>query len=164
MSAIGARINAVLGQLVLLSDVGAVQSTERVSMGRGGHGTHKERGKAPAGSLAPFHERPLVVQYVERIQRVCEAMERDLETMREGGTVRRGPRDTRSPHYRAEAEDILREQGRPPVYLAFIYGWTEDGVRKLRGRNGLDPDTGERVSRRDILTSREPGDGSTVSA
>lgn len=153
---LGARLNAALAELLLLSDVPALNPERNtVSTGRGGHGTHKERGQAPIGTHAPFHERPLVEQYAERFQRLIEAAERDVEGVRRGNRTRRNPRDTRSAQYRAEVRAILAEEGRDPVWVAFVYGWTEDAVRRLRKREGRDPDTGERA-RRNVLTASTP--------
>lgn len=144
------RINHLLTQLMLLSDVpGTDPSRDPVSTGKGGHGTHKTRGGAPTGTFAPIHERPLVVQYADRIERLCAAMEVDLAA--EAGA------DVPSPAARKRREDaaILAEEGRSPTWVAFVYGRTTEAVRKLRSRADFDPDTGEAVWRARPLTSRE---------
>lgn len=47
----------------------------------------------------------------------------------------------------AQTRAVLDEVGMDPTAVAFIYGMTTESVRRLRGRNGRDPDTGEHVSR-----------------
>jgi hypothetical protein len=149
------RINHLLTQLMLLSDVpGTDPSRDPVSTGKGGHGTHKTRGGAPAGVFTPMHDRPLVVQYVDRLERLCEAMEADVATVKHGSTNRPAA-DKRSAGKRRDDRQILGEEGRDPTWVAFVYGRTTEGVRKLRQRADLDPDTGEAVRRAHLLTSRE---------
>lgn len=149
---LGERVNRILLDLLLLLEGGAIDPTrDVVSTGSGGHGSHKAR-SAPPGAFARFHDRPLVEQYAERFERLCIAAERDLEAVRQGVDTRPA-RDTRSKRKRDEDRAILREVGRDPTWVAFVYGRTTDSVQRLRKRHGLDPNTGERAPR--PLTSRE---------
>ena len=43
----------------------------------------------------------------------------------------------------AQTRAILGEVGMDATTVAFIYGSTTEAVKKLRGRNGRDPDTGQ---------------------
>jgi len=51
------------------------------------------------------------------------------------------PRDAQKARTRA----ILAEVGLDPVAVAFVYGVTDDAVKKARGRAGRDSHTGQRV-------------------
>lgn len=81
---------------------------------------------------------------------LAEAMERSLERWVEvwaaqvdqGRTIAKGDRTSSAAKARQRA--ILGERGLPAVAVAFTYGMTEHGVMQIRGRHGLDPDTGLR--------------------
>lgn len=148
---IAARLNRVLGQLLLLADAGAIDQTRvRVNRGSGGHGTHKGRGMAPEGAFATLEERSPVVQWSARFDRMLAIAERELTEAQSG-------RAASPARKRAEDRTILKDYvGVDPTAVAYIFGRTTAAVRKLRSRNGRAPDTGERASR-DVLTTRGVG-------
>lgn len=63
--------------------------------------------------------------------------------------------DRRSAAKRSTDAAILAAVGADPTELAYLHGRTTEGVRKLRLRRGLDPDTGERARRPSPITSRD---------
>lgn len=142
-------IRAYRGSL-LLSNVGAVDpeaAADRVSTGRGGHGSHKARTAPTFGA-----ELPLSVELEHLIERLATVAERRLEDAKRGATGRPA-QDKVGRAKRAEDAAILREQGRGATEVAYLYGRTTEGIRKLRQRSGLDPETGERLDRPRPLTA-----------
>jgi hypothetical protein len=152
---LAARLNDVLGQLLLLPDAGAIDPTkDNISVGRGGHGTHKERGIAPSGTFAALEERPAVIQWAARFGRMLDVAERELEEARSGAVATSAKGARTGAVKDAEDRTILKDYvGMDPTTVAYIFGRTTEGIRKLRGRKGLDPATGERAQR-DTLTPR----------
>lgn len=153
---LGARVNRVLVDLMMLGHGATVdpeQARNRVSAGKGGHGTHKARGAAPSGAFVALEDRPLVVQYAERIDRIVRVAEREVENARRGADARAANGDTRSARRRSETRTIIEAYvGVDPIDVGFIFRKSTESVRKLRQRDGRDPDTGERV-RTDVVTS-----------
>lgn len=144
---LGARINRALQGLLLLGNPGAVDtSRDTVSNGRGGHGTHAERGKAPTDF------RPLVEEWAEFFRRACDMAELDLAM--EKGEVER-PTEVRkgrvsSAAIRERRHRIQRAtiyQGRRPEFVAYVEGCSVSLVRDDREKGRLDPLTGFPVPR-----------------
>jgi hypothetical protein len=100
------------------------------------------RSKPSSSYLSFGRDRPLEVRMAESFARWLDVWDREVN----GGGQRVNEEDTRSAARKAQTKAILGEVGMDPTALAFIYGMTTDGVRKLRGRNGRDPETGQRAS------------------
>lgn len=146
----GQRLNEALGRLLLQPTPPGVDfeaSADRVSTGKGGHGTHKARGQAPTGALQSGLDRPEFIWWLEQAERLVLALERDVEhnARRPEGTHARGDRE--SAVKRATDRRIVSEvyEGRDPTFVAFLEGRTTEGVRKLRQRHQRDPDDGSRL-------------------
>lgn len=134
---------------LLLANAPAVDHTRvRVSRGSGGHGKHGTT------TLAPTHgaDVPLSVEMEDALARFALVYSRRLDVEQKGaeGHVPHG--DSRSAARRDETRAILAQVGSDPTEVAYLYGRTTEAIRKLRLRNGLDADTGERV-RRQVLTA-----------
>ncbi|HEX3241129.1 MAG TPA: hypothetical protein VHR18_13465 [Solirubrobacterales bacterium] len=86
--------------------------------------------KPGSSHLSFYADLPLSVEMEQSLLRWVQAWEQKVE----GQTS-----DAR----RAQTEAILGERG-DPTAVAFVFGSTTEAVRKLRGRNGRDPDTGQR--------------------
>lgn len=155
---LGTRVNDVLLRLLVLPEGRAVDPTMNgygttISTGKGGHGTHKARGSAPSGAFDGLEERAPVVKWAERISRILDAAERECEAYERGAQATGPAQDKVSDRKRGEDRSILADYvGEDPTTVAYIFRRTTEGVRKLRQRNGLDPDTGERITR-DVLTA-----------
>ena len=129
------------GTLLLPTASAIDYSRDVVSQGKGGHG------KPPSFGADP----PLSVQMEQALARFVRVWQRRLDEARAGANGR-SSHDRTSTAKREEDKAILASIGEDPTALAFLYGRTTEGVRKLRRRHGLDPDTGERV-KRDTLTA-----------
>jgi hypothetical protein len=128
---------------LLLPNAQAVDtSRDVVSNGRGGHGKHGTTTTTPTFGA----DAPLPVELERSLGRFVEVWERRLEahTSAVDGDLSRPGAKTGAVK-RAEDDAILRAVGLEPIDLAFVYRRSTEAVRKLRLRNGLDPETGERV-------------------
>lgn len=134
---------------LLLPNPGAVDyGRDVVSQGKGGHGTHGERGRiATFGQDVPF-----CVAMETALARFVEVWEARLRREVSGVPGHAPKGDKVGSAKRAEDRAVLACVGQDPTEVAYLYGRTTEGVRKLRQRNGLDADTGERA-RRDVLTA-----------
>jgi hypothetical protein len=148
-------------------------SRDVISTGKGGHGTHKQRGRiASFRGDKPFSERfaewlAMAVAYwryemdVERrgVER-AEVPEALVELARGlhgiASTRGTGAADKAGPAKRAEDKAILALKG-DPIVVGLLFGRTSEAVRKLRERNEQDPHTGDRARKPSPLTSRVPG-------
>lgn len=149
MASLGNRLNKVLGGLLLLTEGATVDPTkDTISVGRGGHSTHGERGRRPGGS-----SRPLVVQWAERFEHMILAAERDLADAKHGtGRVEfSGTKPAAGLRKR-----IHEYEGRDPVWIAFIEGCSVELVRKVRREADLNMVTGERLERRERPLTAHP--------
>jgi len=83
-----------------------------------------------------FHggDLPLSVEMERSFQRYTSYWTERLKAETEGRSTR---------HVTTRA--ILAEVGVDPTTVAFLYGSTTEAVRKLRGRHGRDPETGQPV-------------------
>lgn len=99
-----------------------------------GTGPKISRSKAGSSDLHFRGDLPLPVEMERSFQRYVRYWTQRLKAEAEGR-----PSDAR----RATTRAILAEVGVDPTTVAFVYGSTTEAVRKLRGRNGRDPDTGQ---------------------
>jgi hypothetical protein len=83
---------------------------------------------------------PVSVEMERSLLRWIEVWRRKVE----GQNPALPSQDKTSSARKAQAQAILGERGMDPTAVAFIYGTTTEAVKKQRGRNGLDPDTGQR--------------------
>lgn len=120
-------------------------SRDIVSNGRGGHGKHGQR----SAHLAFAQDLPVAVEMERSFARWCDVWEARLDG---ADPAQSAPGAKTGKAKRAEDKAIVAAVGMDPTALAFIYRRTTEGVRKLRLRNGLDPDTGERTPRTRMLT------------
>lgn len=152
---LGRRLNAALTGLLMLGDGGAVDPARvRPSRGRGGHGKHGTTTAPPDGAFARLEDQAPVVRWVERFARQIEAAERELEDARGGAEAHAPNGDVRSRLRKSETRSILEDYvGVDPTTVAYIFRRTTEAVRKLRARDGRDPETGERVRREGPLTA-----------
>lgn len=97
------------------------------------------------GSGSPRLARDLTVS--EELERTIRNVAEVYRRKAEGGTVSVSSTDKTSSARREQNKAVLSEVGMDPTAVAFIYGMTTESVRRLRGRHGRDPDTGEHVSR-----------------
>lgn len=129
---IGQRINDGLAKLLVVELNGPAVDTTRdiVTTGKGGHGTHKERGKAPAGNA-----RPLVEQWAEQAQRVAEGIEEAIREIQTGAKPQEfgGIKPARG--LRSRIHDY---EGRGVVYVAYHERCSVELVRKVRAEKGRD--------------------------
>lgn len=119
---------------------------DSINMGSGGHGTHKERGKAPTDF------RPLVLEWADFFRRAAELAEHDL-AMERG----EAPRPTMVKPGRVDAKRkkerdrrIARSPlyiGRRPEFVAYMEGVSVTLVKDARTASRLDPLSGERGER-----------------
>jgi hypothetical protein len=101
-------------------------------------------GSKPGSSHLSFgSDRPLEIRMVESFARWLDVWEREAEQCPVSVV---NDADHRSAAARERKRAILDEVGMDPTALAFVYGMTTESVRKLRGRNGRDPETGQRAS------------------
>lgn len=136
--------------LGLLTNTSAVDpSRERLNLGKATHGSMKT--SRPLGFRG---ELPPSVEMEEALGRFVQVWERRLDE-HSRGRVQTASGDRRSTARKAEDDAILREAGRDATEVAYLYGRTTEGVRKMRGRRGFDPDTGERIVK-DNLTAPPP--------
>lgn len=130
----------------LLSSDGPAVDTARdvISNGRGGHGKH-----GITTSPNTFgHDLPTAVAMELSFARWCDVWERQGQPAQ--------PTAARAKHGTArQAEDraILDAVGMDPIDLGYVYRRSTEAICQLRRRRGLDPQTGERVSRPEPLTA-----------
>ncbi len=114
----------------LASEGGTAGLTERVT------------GSKPGSSHLTFaDDLPLSVELERFYRRAAEYWSRRVEGQDLPSAFRK---DSRSPAKKEQTRAILAERGVDPTAVAFIHGSSTEAVRKLRGRNGFDPDTGLR--------------------
>gem|GEM_PF-6790239 len=87
---------------------------------------------------------PVSVRMEQSLLRWVGVWEREVE----GQNPALRSQDKVSSTRKAKTQAILGEVGMDPTAVAFIYGTTTEAVKKQRGRNGLDPDTGLRKGAR----------------
>jgi len=83
---------------------------------------------------------PTSVEMERFYRRAADYWARRVEGRDAPSTFRK---DSRSEGKRDQTRAILAEVGMDATAVAFIYGSTTEAVKKLRGRNGRDPDTGQ---------------------
>lgn len=140
-------VRAYRGSTLLANAQGVDYSRDVVSQGDGGHGKHGTTTTEPSFGDDP----PLPVRIVGLVERVADVVERDLDVERRGPGARPAGHDRRSRAKRDEDQGVLSQRG-DPTRVAYLFGRTTEGVRKLRKCHGLDPATGERV-KRDTITA-----------
>jgi hypothetical protein len=134
----------------MLSDVAAVDyGRVRANNGKGGHGKHGTTTRA----LGFGPDEPFIVEMEGALARFATVWERRLEAARTGAVPRAAKGDRRSGVHQAEKAGILGSRGMSATEVAYIYGWTEDGVRRARKMAAQDPATGEPVKRDRPLTA-----------
>lgn len=115
-----------------------------------------DSGKPGSSHLTFAGDLPLSVEMERFYARAAEYWERRTGATSPPEGLRA---DSRSDASKARTRAVLSERGIDPTAAAFIYGMTTQGVRNLRGRHGLDPDTGLRVS--ELRSERIDGEPST---
>jgi hypothetical protein len=165
------RIGDVLAKLMLLSSA----QTQQLSANRVREDRSDDAGsssKAPPGAFARQADRSEYERWQSRFENMCEAAERACKVAQVGlakgnPLVTISDNDRSSPQFK-EANARITSQlyaGLSPTHVAFIEGRTTHGVQQLRGKVGLEPETGVPVSRADIDTSRtEPNEGDALQA
>lgn len=113
------------------STVGAASLSERVT------------GSKPGSSHLTFADDLPVTDEMQRsLQRWVDVWKRRVQEQ----SPALPSQDKTSSARKAQTRAILGERGMDPTAVAFIYGVSTEAVKKLRGRNGFDPDTGLRDS------------------
>lgn len=146
---LGTRLNNALARALLLSEGGTVDLTrDTVSLGRGGHGTHGERGRAPGGT-----SRSMVEQWVGRFEHLLLALERDIESVERGvePIEWRGTKPAMGLRRR-----IHEYAGRDPVFVAFVERCSVQLVHKVRKEAGLHTTTGDALTRNERPLTAHP--------
>lgn len=135
---------------LLLANAGAIDySRDVISQGEGGHGKH-----GTTTTIQSHHgEPPFCIVMETALARFAEVWAERLATAQTGASATAAKGDRRSAVRRAEKAAILAAVGQSAIEVGWLYGWTEDGVRRARLANGLDPDTGERVHRERPVTA-----------
>lgn len=134
---------------LLLADAPAIDySRDIISQGSGGHGSHKARTSPSYGA-----EKPLAVELEDAFARFVVVWRNRLAAAQSGAPAVAAKGDRVSSTRRAERKAVLSATGQPAIEVAYVYGWTEDGVRRARLAAGLDPATGERVDRERPITA-----------
>jgi hypothetical protein len=123
------RLAAVYRRATLTSGASAAPLSERVS------------GSKPGSSLLGFDETPLPARFEDALERFLVVWELEVDGLG-AETVR--DQDKTSAARKAKTRAVLAEVGMDPTAVAFVYGMTTEGVRKLRGRHDRDPETGVR--------------------
>jgi hypothetical protein len=116
--------------------------------GKGGHGKHG----ATTADLHFGRDLPLCVELERNLARFTKVYADKVDAERRGRRESTAGGDRRSKAKKAENRAILAAVGLDSTALAYMYGRTTEGVRKLRRCHGLDPATGEPVTR-DTLTA-----------
>lgn len=136
---LGDRINQALAELVVADPEGGAidYGRDRVSTGRGGHGSHR-------GSTPPPRVHPLASEWAGFFRRALDLMELDLARLRGRAPRPEAPRQGRVASgvaARRKRRIIESElyRGRPAEFVAYVEGCSADLVRKVRGERGLDP-------------------------
>ena len=154
----GGRLNDALSRLLLQPTPPGIDfeaAAERVSKGKGGHGTHGARGQAPSGSHTAGLDRPEFLWWVERAECLVLALEREVETnarRQEGVHPAADKQSARKRETDKRITSVIYE-GRDPTFVAFLEGRTTDNVQRLRKTAGKDPANGERLSERPLTAS-----------
>jgi hypothetical protein len=97
----------------------------------------------PGASLLGFDEDPLPVRLEDALERFLVVWEEEVAGT---GAERVRDQDKTSAARKAKTRAVLADVGMDPTAVAFVHGMTTEGVRKLRGRHGRDPDTGVRLT------------------
>lgn len=128
-------LNGALRELIdvcrdarMASEGATVSLGERVSGGKSGS-AHLEFSK----------DLPVSVELERTIRRVADVY-RQRVGGRQSGVI---SADKSSAQRKAQTRAILGEVGMDPTAVAFMYGMTTESVRRLRGKHGRDPDTGQ---------------------
>lgn len=139
------RVNDVLARMVLYQETGAIDyGRDTISTGRGGHGTHKERGVAPTLQDSMF------VEWADRFNRLCAAAEKAADEFERGPDERRRRGET---SHARKRRIVTAYVGLPLAEAAFIDGCSTDLVRKTRIAANRDPQDGTPLPKPEV---REP--------
>lgn len=146
---LGARLNKVLAQMMLVQEAGAIDyERDHISLGSGGHGGHGEVGGRPAGN-----SRALVVQWSERFEHMVTAAERDLRAVTHGVEPEKFNATSQS------LKKVIRDyEGRRPEWVAVMEGCSAELVRKVRRELRLNMVTGEPLERNERPLTAPPRD------